>query len=63
METYDYSHQSKHQATATTIVFFALTLFGLVFWKLFGADGSRIAEVQAASVAELQAGPAISWNQ
>lgn len=63
MEPHDYSQQYKHQAAATTIVFFALTLFGLVFWKLFGADGARIAEVQAASVAELQAGPAVSWNQ
>lgn len=56
METHDYSQHYKHQATATTVLFFALTLFGLVFWKVFASDNPKVVEVALvqATAAELR---------
>ena len=60
METRDYIKEHQHQATATTVLFFALVIFGLVFWKLFASDQPKVEAAMAADV--LPTREAVTWH-
>lgn len=62
MERTDQLQNHSVQAVGTTLMFFALIIFGFVFWKIFGSGGTHLIETQDGARAEygLLGGEAVS---